>query len=282
MKRAFTLIELLVVIAIIAILAAILFPVFAQAKAAAKKTASLSNIKQHGTSMAIYETDSDDSFPSAMRGGFCFSPTPTSDFVISGDSLAMADGYWGTTIQPYMKSYDLMFDNSLKALKPSSTYPDRLKKFSYSLNGYLHLYSATAVNSPADATMFWMGAGNNKMYGYSHSYPLMVGKKGVLASTPALQEAARFQRSGDDCTLAYTASLGDAKQGEYDYRVYGDQSLITYVDGHAKSVSTKSNRFPFVLDPATGRLSSFYINTNDYNNGGCSYFEVLSPTREGN
>ncbi len=46
MKRAFTLIELLVVIAIIAILAALLFPVFAQAKAAAKKTVDISNFKQ--------------------------------------------------------------------------------------------------------------------------------------------------------------------------------------------------------------------------------------------
>ncbi len=57
LKRAFTLIELLVVIAIIAILAAILFPVFAQAKEAAKKTASLSNCKQVGTAINIYLAD---------------------------------------------------------------------------------------------------------------------------------------------------------------------------------------------------------------------------------
>lgn len=63
MKRAFTLIELLVVIAIIAILAAILFPVFAQAKLAAKKTADLSNMKQIGTAMMIYMGDYDDQFP---------------------------------------------------------------------------------------------------------------------------------------------------------------------------------------------------------------------------
>src|SRR5688572_4148144 len=63
MKRAFTLIELLVVIAIIAILAAILFPVFAQAKLAAKKTTTLSNIKQVGTSTFIYTADYDDVYP---------------------------------------------------------------------------------------------------------------------------------------------------------------------------------------------------------------------------
>jgi len=59
-KNAFTLIELLVVIAIIAILAAILFPVFAQAKVAAKKTQSLSNVKQIATGLMIYTTDYDD------------------------------------------------------------------------------------------------------------------------------------------------------------------------------------------------------------------------------
>lgn len=63
MKRAFTLIELLVVIAIIAILAAILFPVFAQAKTAAKKTATLSNIKQVGTAIQLYMSDYDDILP---------------------------------------------------------------------------------------------------------------------------------------------------------------------------------------------------------------------------
>ncbi|MES1227585.1 MAG: prepilin-type N-terminal cleavage/methylation domain-containing protein [Armatimonadota bacterium] len=63
MKRAFTLIELLVVIAIIAILAAILFPVFAQAKAAAKKTSAVSNQKQMATAIQIYIGDYDDTWP---------------------------------------------------------------------------------------------------------------------------------------------------------------------------------------------------------------------------
>ncbi|ARU40053.1 hypothetical protein CCB80_02435 [Armatimonadetes bacterium Uphvl-Ar1] len=65
-NRAFTLIELLVVIAIIAILAAILFPVFAKAKAAAKKTACISNLSQIGKGTLLYMGDYDDRFPFAV------------------------------------------------------------------------------------------------------------------------------------------------------------------------------------------------------------------------
>jgi prepilin-type N-terminal cleavage/methylation domain-containing protein/prepilin-type processing-associated H-X9-DG protein len=61
-RRAFTLIELLVVIAIIAILAAILFPVFAQAKLAAKKTSDLSEVKQLTLGSVMYTNDYDDTF----------------------------------------------------------------------------------------------------------------------------------------------------------------------------------------------------------------------------
>jgi prepilin-type N-terminal cleavage/methylation domain-containing protein/prepilin-type processing-associated H-X9-DG protein len=61
-KSAFTLIELLVVIAIIAILAAILFPVFAQAKEAAKKTSCLSNLRQNATAVLMYNSDNDGTF----------------------------------------------------------------------------------------------------------------------------------------------------------------------------------------------------------------------------
>jgi prepilin-type N-terminal cleavage/methylation domain-containing protein len=64
-NRAFTLIELLVVIAIIAILAAILFPVFAQAKQSAKRTTCLSNMKQTGLAILQYSVDFDDVAPNA-------------------------------------------------------------------------------------------------------------------------------------------------------------------------------------------------------------------------
>jgi prepilin-type N-terminal cleavage/methylation domain-containing protein/prepilin-type processing-associated H-X9-DG protein len=96
MKRAFTLIELLVVIAIIAILAAILFPVFAQAKEAAKKTSCLSNMKQIGTAVAMYSTDSDGGYPTWLR---CTNP--------QGACNAFnwyQEDYWDSIILPYVKS----------------------------------------------------------------------------------------------------------------------------------------------------------------------------------
>src|SRR5262245_39169757 len=62
-QRGFTLIELLVVIAIIAILAAILFPVFAQAREAARKASCLSNVRQIDTAYSMYIQDYDEHFP---------------------------------------------------------------------------------------------------------------------------------------------------------------------------------------------------------------------------
>ena len=85
--RAFTLIELLVVIAIIAILAAILFPVFAQARESARKTSCLSNTKQIGTAVIMYAQDYDEIPPETGWDGPCSSPTPNASgyYTVSDD-----------------------------------------------------------------------------------------------------------------------------------------------------------------------------------------------------
>ncbi|WP_369016132.1 prepilin-type N-terminal cleavage/methylation domain-containing protein, partial [Armatimonas sp.] len=111
MKRAFTLIELLVVIAIIAILAAILFPVFAQAKEAAKKTQSLNNCKQMGTALSLYTGDSDDGYPTWSDYWALYTQVGATYYYnnagvlarmgVSADSPAF---YWDAKIYPYVKN----------------------------------------------------------------------------------------------------------------------------------------------------------------------------------
>jgi prepilin-type N-terminal cleavage/methylation domain-containing protein/prepilin-type processing-associated H-X9-DG protein len=95
--RGFTLIELLVVIAIIAILAAILFPVFAQAKAAAKKATALSNYKQLVLGNLMYLNDYDDTF-------VVFSWTDYATGNPTGDRLSWEPVMWRDLIYPYVKN----------------------------------------------------------------------------------------------------------------------------------------------------------------------------------
>src|SRR5512133_1529286 len=97
-RHAFTLIELLVVIAIIAILAAILFPVFAQAREQARSAACLSNLKQLGTAITMYRSDWD------SRGPFAGWPPSVTGAFNKQDTTSYYEGDWQITIQPYLKS----------------------------------------------------------------------------------------------------------------------------------------------------------------------------------
>lgn len=107
-KSGFTLIELLVVIAIIAILAAILFPVFAQAKLAAKKSNDLSNMKQMATASYMYYTDYDDTlFLYRTVGPNPFAADPN---VGTGNCKGNSSAnrlFWVFLLQPYTKNYEL-------------------------------------------------------------------------------------------------------------------------------------------------------------------------------
>lgn len=132
MKRAFTLIELLVVIAIIAILAAILFPVFAQAKVAAKKAASISNQKQIGTSIMLYTADYDDVYPrnDDCTAGSALNPALNSNpFNPTGAGCTGAGPFyyrmnhysWHKWIMPYTKNVDMFWSPAFGKANPKPT-----------------------------------------------------------------------------------------------------------------------------------------------------------------
>jgi len=130
MRKAFTLIELLVVIAIIAILAAILFPVFSQAKEAAKKTACLSNMNQIGLGVQLYLGDSDDRM--FFRSGSANSR--------SGNIPTANANRWWNLLVPYLKNTDVF-------RCPSDSLPTPSKD----INGNLSIMRSYIAISPAES-----------------------------------------------------------------------------------------------------------------------------------
>jgi prepilin-type N-terminal cleavage/methylation domain-containing protein len=178
MKRAFTLIELLVVIAIIAILAAILFPVFAQAKLAAKKIAGLSQVKQIGTAVHIYLSDYDDVLM-PYRHGSSSGPTINTNYMkwqAAGDPRAATWDTQGATtkktiffsdmLQPYIKNDQIWnapgHSNAWSVFQDKGTWDVNFHSYggqnSYAANQYLLLSNqgapAGAIAEVSDTLLF--------------------------------------------------------------------------------------------------------------------------------
>jgi prepilin-type N-terminal cleavage/methylation domain-containing protein len=186
MKRAFTLIELLVVIAIIAILAAILFPVFAQAKEAAKKTAALSNAKQMGTSINIYLADSDDTYPlgwsqrpDGTYRAIVQHPVPANSLpsdatwgIASG--IDAAGQFWANSLQPYMKNYNILEIAGKRIVTPVATdVPKNPATVGYSFNGLLSSLNASSVVNNSRVPLAWAGNGDVNTKGRASTNPAL-------------------------------------------------------------------------------------------------------------
>ncbi|HEY3397068.1 MAG TPA: prepilin-type N-terminal cleavage/methylation domain-containing protein [Armatimonadota bacterium] len=156
-RRGFTLIELLVVIAIIAILAAILFPVFARARAKAQQSNCLSNAKQLVLGMLMYASDADDRFPSSGAG-------------VVGCSNG-AD--WAGQIYPYVKNAQIYICPSAFGTSATTCPTQGVNTLDYAMNGFLNrIVSATpttqsSVSQPANCLLLTEGDRGRNAFDWS-------------------------------------------------------------------------------------------------------------------
>lgn len=151
-SSAFTLIELLVIIAIIAVLAAILFPVLAQSKEAAKKTSCLSNMRQMGTAFALYLNDSDGVYPTCDNDKAKIDGQPPEPEEPEQDGPPERD--WTITLQPYIKDFGIFrcpSDASLQPKDPKNPDLTREYRSSYTINGWAEYnLPESSVTKPAN------------------------------------------------------------------------------------------------------------------------------------
>ncbi len=254
MKKAFTLIELLVVIAIIAILAAILFPVFARAKEAAKQSSCLSNTKQMALAQLIYSSDFDD----------LIIPSNTVNDVPGGDialaSLADQQTYsWVNIIQPYLRNKSILLcptfsasslqramsdaacdgDGTANSFDPNLLPSDNVYLAHYGVAKNATYWSCdTGVNSESQPYAHYPGNG------YTFDYNSGTIKTNWI-STTSVSEVARTANIGD----AFTAISKDktyvvSKFGcEAQYRHGGDGGTFSFLDGHSKFLHGNPERF---------------------------------------
>jgi prepilin-type N-terminal cleavage/methylation domain-containing protein len=237
--RAFTLIELLVVIAIIAILAAILFPVFAQAKLAAKKAASISGLKQLGTAAGIYAADHDDVLMATHAPSPDFNRWSVNALVpVPGDwptglseaQLAVNQTFFINNLRPYVKSDEIHFDpnavpfNGSGRLVPAVK-PNGLRRYSYTMNGLLHAWSGTAVEAPSSLPLFWNGRGKAAFIGAGYVNPYL------RCDNPAAP--CQYVPSGCTTSNGQTSFMSPNSNG-LGYDLHSRGLVYARVDGSAK------------------------------------------------
>ena len=267
-RRAFTLIELLVVIAIIAILAAILFPVFAQAKEAAKKTSCLSNLKELSLAFQLYGGDSDDAFPAPITNKGAFGTSVATPVIpptwITGDPNNTKEFKDAGGIYPYVKQRNNagaqnMFSCPNATPKPNLAVVDYSKGpgQNYIMNQYLQpnwggLYHDTPSSGRTGyikAADYWP-SGNGGTGDYSPFTPTMSeGPSDVILLFEGAQEKTTdafntvvnrynvpfFQGFVGDCVSYRSDKYGNVPCNA-PADMHGEMSNFAFVDGHAKAM----------------------------------------------
>jgi prepilin-type N-terminal cleavage/methylation domain-containing protein len=274
-RKAFTLIELLVVIAIIAILAAILFPVFSQAREKARQTTCVSNQRNLSMAHQQYIQDYDELFAIrvpyldndamtqyADQVGFFTSPPdarpPEPQVPVPGRRA-----YWANVIQPYMRNYQIYSCPSSVGVALVTDHRVNIP-LSYQYNSLLSAYSLAGVINPTKCLLMTEIYGNRapivlashepRFTNWLGSYPWTYRPKVTpLGTCDTTQETRAF-------FYFWTDGSGNIVLPG-DMRVHTGGTVYMHVDGHVKWQRNPGHRdqSPWArLDEATGRPTSFY------------------------
>ena len=258
-------------IAIIAILAAILFPVFAQAKVAAKKTADLSNTKQLALGTVMYSADSDDVFPSAY-GRDCsgnwnidsrmaepatwsvaatalYDPTTDS---CSGDGKRVKSSLVSApnTLFPYSKSWALMqmpgapLQSGFRSPVAGDGAPANI---SYNMNGLLSSYSQTGVQDPSGTPTWWPAFGQLARIGDTYAEPFLICPDPTTGCTfngggKLINDAQACHTDSANSNTLQSGNTNGSQSGMGNIHAtsfcFGKTENWAFADGHAKSRQT--------------------------------------------
>ncbi|HVK04813.1 MAG TPA: prepilin-type N-terminal cleavage/methylation domain-containing protein [Armatimonadaceae bacterium] len=265
----FTLIELLVVIAIIAILAAILFPVFAQAREKARSTSCLSNLKQIGTAVTQYVQDYDETYPLAYSRSVGLGwQTNYLTYVPAGWAFGVNAGYWrdlsvwSNSTQPYLKNYGVLTCPSAEEVELAGTPPvlvggpGQPVNVTYTLNAEMSSIPENLITNPASVPAMWEGSGKAGFKGFSHNSTALYCPVGTEPCTyvPVTPANSCTGANGDFTQSIIWGSGNRAQQGTHWIHTQGGN--FVYADGHAKwvrlgtAIAPATNNGPSVLtDP---------------------------------
>jgi|YNPNPStandDraft_1061719.scaffolds.fasta_scaffold33218_3 prepilin-type N-terminal cleavage/methylation domain-containing protein/prepilin-type processing-associated H-X9-DG protein len=236
-RRGFTLIELLVVIAIIAILAAILFPVFAKAREKARATACLSNSKQMSTAMFMYSQDYDEMLP------WYFNATQYTNLRNAGDANAWFDTMWFGVLQPYIKNWQVV------------VCPSKVPYLSYGVNGY-HVVSCQGCKGVSAMAMFKRPADTvfGAETGYAKEYK---GPQGAQGDRCNWERASSGFVMCPQCGVNGSWNCGPYATFAMTDRHTGGLNLM-YLDGHAKWMKFEA-MVQAALNPTTDLFAHYEI-----------------------
>lgn len=203
-NRGFTLIELLVVIAIIAILASILFPVFAKAREAARSTSCLSNIKQLGTALAMYMGDNDQSLPGLWREAADAAGDSAGETMASHNAIVAGQ-------EDYMKQ------SSIEAI----------------LDSYVKSASIWKCPSDTGCDPKYVATKRNSSYHYRHYF--LVGTASIYAQSPWTYNESEFEKPSQIFSFCELAPFHDLRTSTLGGYARDTKINCVFLDSHAKN-----------------------------------------------